>query len=192
MADGAAVQHELILGGQKSGKSRLAVSRVQAWLAGAPDRTAIMVATAEPGDAEMRQRIEHHRAERARDVPGIHVVEEGRHLSAALVAHCRPHCLVVVDCLTLWLTQRLMPGQPEPGHPQSPASLIAELTATLRHAPGPVLLVSNEIGSGVVPMGAEVRAFVDAAGLMNQRVAECCDRVTWMVAGLPVVVKGAA
>lgn len=192
MADGAAVHHELILGGQKSGKSRLAVSRARAWLAGGPARSAVLVATAEAGDAEMRQRIERHRAERARELPGIRVVEEGRDLSAALAAHCSPDCLVVVDCLTLWLTQRLMPGQPGPGHPPSPASLIDELTATLRRAPGPVLLVSNEIGSGVVPMGAEVRAFVDAAGWMNQRVAECCDRVTWVVAGLPVVLKAAA
>jgi len=94
----------------------------------------------------------------------------------------------VVDCLTLWLTNLLMPM----GEPASAAQIAGaqdELLAALQAAPGPVVLVSNEIGLGVIPMGRETRAFVDALGRLNQQAALACERVTLMAAGLPLVLK---
>jgi adenosylcobinamide kinase/adenosylcobinamide-phosphate guanylyltransferase len=101
-----------------------------------------------------------------------------------------PHTLVVVDCLTLWLTNLLMPLQPaQHGRTASLEMVQASLLRALRDARGPVVLVANEIGLGVIPMGSEVRAFVDALGRLNQEVAAACERVTLMAAGLPLSLK---
>ena len=94
--------------------------------------------------------------------------------------------LVVIDCLTLWLTRLLMPAH---GPALDAAAPVQALCEAIRQVPGPVVLVGNEIGLGVIPMGREVRAFVDALGLLNQSVAAACDRVTLMVAGLPLTLK---
>ncbi|MDM0112535.1 bifunctional adenosylcobinamide kinase/adenosylcobinamide-phosphate guanylyltransferase [Variovorax sp. J22R133] len=182
---------ELILGGQKSGKSRRAEQIAAAWLAADAQHCAVLVATAQAHDEEMRQRIARHRSDRARRVPLLRTVEEPLALGAAVSQHSAPQTLVVVDCLTLWLTNRMMPvdgGAP----PAGAASATPEdlLLAAIRNASGPLVLVSNEIGLGVIPMGAEVRAFVDSLGLLNQQVAAACDRVTLMAAGLPLSLKG--
>jgi len=188
---------ELILGGQKSGKSRRAEQLARQWLAGPSDRSAVLIATAQPFDDEMRQRIARHQADRARQVPGLRVLEEPVHLAAAIAHHSAPQTLVVVDCLTLWLTNLLMPaedaefGSFEPLGPVDTAPT-ASLLLAIQQAAGPVVLVGNEIGMGVIPMGREVRAFVDALGRLNQDVAAACERVTLMVAGLPLTLKGAA
>lgn len=182
--------HELILGGQKSGKSRTAETRATQWL-GVPGREAVLIATALAADAEMRQRIARHRDERMARVPELATVEEPRDLAAALRAQCAPQRLVIVDCLTLWLTQLAMPPE---GRSASQADLIGaieHLVLALRRAPGPVVLVSNEIGFGVAPSSAEARRFVDALGLLHQSVAATCGRVTLMVAGCELCVKGA-
>jgi adenosylcobinamide kinase/adenosylcobinamide-phosphate guanylyltransferase len=180
---------ELILGGQKSGKSRRAELLARDWLAGAPDRNAVLIATAPGHDEEMRARIARHRVDRAARVPGLATVEEPLMLAATIAALSTPRTLLVVDCLTLWLTNRLMPLA-------GPACSADELEAAQRAleqavagASGPLLLVGNEIGLGVIPMGREVRAFVDALGQLNQRMAACCARVTLMAAGLPLVLK---
>ncbi len=180
---------ELILGGQKSGKSRRAELLARQWLTGGAGRDAVLVATARAGDAEMQARIARHRADRAERVPGLATVEEPLRLAQAIAACSTPDTLVVVDCLTLWLTNRLMPAE---GAACPPAALAAEqdaLAQAVRQAPGPLVLVGNEIGLGVVPLGPEVRAFVDALGLLNQCMAACCARVTLMAAGLPLVLK---
>lgn len=181
---------ELILGGQKSGKSRLAESRAHAWLAASPQRRAVCLATGLAGDDEMRRRIERHRQDRAARVPGLATHEEPRELAQALQQLSRPDTLVVVDCLTTWLTQALMPP---PG--LTPVADIAQvrqqLCDTLARLPGPVVLVGNEIGWGVIPLGSEVRRFVDELGLLNQAVAQVADRVTLAVAGCSLTVKGA-
>ena len=192
--------HSLILGGARSGKSRRAEMRAAQWLKGGG--TAVLIATAAAGDAEMADRIARHRADRALRVPLLQthelvgdVVNElaselANELSAAVLAHSTPTQLVVVDCLTLWLTQLAMPLQ---GPPATPARLQEEgesLCAALRAADGPVLLVSNEIGLGVMPMGAETRRFVDALGWLHQAVAEACSRVSLMVAGQELMLKG--
>jgi adenosylcobinamide kinase / adenosylcobinamide-phosphate guanylyltransferase len=183
------MRHEFILGGQRSGKSRCAEARAAAWLA-QPGRSAVLLATALAGDDEMRARIERHRVDRARRVPALLTVEEPRELSRALRQHSAPHRLVVIDCLTLWLTNLLMPLQGDALDDADLASTTAALCEALRGAPGPVLLVSNEIGLGLTPMTTPLRRFVDELGRLHQRVAQACERVTLMVAGLELPVKG--
>lgn len=198
---------ELILGGQKSGKSRRAEALAQSWLAQSANHKAVLIATAQPWDDEMRQRITRHQLDRAQRVPGIRTVEEPLRLAEAITTHSQADTLVVVDCLTLWLTHWLMPfeGHPPPAdaHPddinrkfitnkpvapvyQAPVAMLLE---SISNTPGPLVLVGNEIGLGVIPMGAEVRAFVDALGGLNQDVARACQRVTLMAAGLPLTLK---
>jgi adenosylcobinamide kinase/adenosylcobinamide-phosphate guanylyltransferase len=187
---------ELILGGQKSGKSRRAELLARHWLAQSAGHAAVLIATAQPFDDEMRQRIDRHQSDRAERVPGMQLVEEPVHLAAAIARHSAPQTLVVVDCLTLWLTNLLMPAENaslEPLNPLGPADIAqtASLLVAIRQSAGPVVLVGNEIGMGVIPMGREVRAFVDALGRLNQDVASVCERVTLMAAGLPLTLKGA-
>jgi len=187
---------ELILGGQKSGKSRRAELLARQWLAQSPAHRALLVATGQAWDDEMRERIARHQRERAARVPGLATLEEPRDLAGALARHGTPETLVVVDCLTLWLTHWLMPAaaaapEYEPNRPpaqdwQAQAALFFE---AIRQTPGPVVLVGNEIGLGVIPMGREVRAFVDALGALNQQAAQACARVTLMAAGLPLFLK---
>lgn len=178
---------ELILGGQRSGKSRRAESLAQAWLARSPQRSAVLIATGQAHDEEMRARIAQHQRDRAQRVPGLATVEEPLRLAEAISAHSHADTLVVVDCLTLWLTNHLMPASGAAGLAPIDAMLQA-----LRQAPGPVVLVGNEIGLGVIPMGREVRAFVDELGRLNQAVAQACERVSFMAAGLPLTLKGRA
>ena len=184
---------ELILGGQKSGKSRRAESLAAAWLAAAPGHRAVLVATALAHDGEMHARIARHQRERAARVPGLATREAPHDLPAAIAQAGGGETLRVVDCLTLWLTQRLMPlSDSEPNRPpaldeRAPEAIIIE---AIRVCPGPIVLVGNEIGLGVIPLGREVRAFVDALGTLNQQVAAACERVTLMAAGLPLTLKG--
>jgi adenosylcobinamide kinase / adenosylcobinamide-phosphate guanylyltransferase len=177
---------ELILGGARSGKSGYAEQRARecGW-------RVTYIATATPGDAEMQQRIAEHRQHR----PGEWlVVEEAVALAEVLARHAAPeHCLIV-DCLTLWLSNILFP-QDLPGARSPPdAGLFARervaLLDLVPRLPGRVLFVSNEVGLGVVPLGAGTRRFGDEAGRLNQDLARLCERVTFMVAGLPWTLKG--
>jgi adenosylcobinamide kinase/adenosylcobinamide-phosphate guanylyltransferase len=193
-------QSELILGGQKSGKSRRAELLARQWLDQSSAHNAVLIATAQPWDEEMRQRIARHQADRAQRVPDMTTVEEPLALAEAIAQHSRADTLVVVDCLTLWLTNLLMPAEPHAVVPDllpnRPVALVqqaqaATLLIAIENAPGPVVIVGNEIGLGVIPMGREVRAFVDALGRLNQDVASVCSRVTLMAAGLPLTLKDA-
>ena len=196
---------ELILGGQKSGKSRRAEFLARDWLLQSPDHKAVLIATAQPWDEEMRQRIARHQRDRAERVPGLTTVEEPLQLAQAINRLSRPDTLLVVDCLTLWLTNLLMPMADEntiklPIN-QRLAGDFTAYTAMLSIAisgqkngkkndvEGLIVIVSNEIGLGVIPMGLEVRAFVDALGNLNQEIAQVCDKVTLMAAGLPLSLK---
>jgi len=187
---------ELILGGQKSGKSRRAELLARDWLARSADHRAVLIATGQAWDDEMRERIARHQRDRAERVPGLQTVEEPRDVAAAVVRRSAPQTLVVVDCLTLWLTHWTMPlgfetmdlEQKQAQAPEWNAQAAMFLEA-IRQSPGPVVLVGNEIGLGVIPMGREVRAFVDALGMLNQQVAQVCPRVTLMAAGLPLTLK---
>jgi adenosylcobinamide kinase/adenosylcobinamide-phosphate guanylyltransferase len=191
MTEFTIARSELILGGQKSGKSRRAELLARQWVQQSPDHHAVMIATAQPWDDEMRLRIARHQQERAERVPGMTTVEEPLALAEAIARHSTPATLVVVDCLTLWLTNQLMPVDFEPNSPpaQVESAQIASFLIAIAQAPGPVVLVGNEIGLGVIPMGREVRAFVDALGRLNQQVAATCERVTLMAAGLPLTLK---
>ncbi len=180
---------ELILGGQRSGKSARAETLAAQWLGASPAHRAVFVATATAWDNEMRDRIARHQRDRAQRVPGMVTLEEPLDLAGALVRHSAADTLVVVVCLTLWLTNLLMPARGEAAPAQAGADA---LVRALGDHTGPVILVSNEIGLGVIPMGAGVRAFVDALGRLNQQVAAACDRVTLMAAGLPLTLKDKA
>lgn len=180
---------ELILGGQKSGKSRRAEELALAWLDQHESHRAVLIATAQPWDEEMRERIERHKRERAARVPRLETVEEPLALAEALTRVGSPDTLVVVDCLTLWLTNRLMPAMPG----EAPAGDGEESIATaIARCAGPLVLVSNEIGLGVIPMGRDTRAFVDSLGRLNQAAALACERVTLMAAGQALMLKGSA
>ncbi len=187
---------ELILGGQKSGKSRRAELLARDWLAQSADHRAVLIATGEAWDDEMRERIARHQRDRAERVPGLQAVEEPHDVAAALVRLSTPQTLLVVDCLTLWLTHWTMPASDEAMDLKQKQALALDWQAqaamfleAIRQSPGPVVLVGNEIGLGVIPMGREVRAFVDALGALNQQVAQVCPRVTLMAAGLPLTLK---
>ena len=190
-----AARSELILGGQKSGKSRRAELLARSWLAQSPSHQAVMIATAQPWDDEMRERIARHQTDRAERVPGMQTVEEPLALGETLARYSQPQTLVVVDCLTLWLTNLLMPAENNEQNEAAAHAARAQVAMVLRaieNAAGPVVLVGNEIGLGVIPLGRETRAFVDALGLLNQQVAQACQRVTFMAAGLPLTLKGTA
>jgi adenosylcobinamide kinase/adenosylcobinamide-phosphate guanylyltransferase len=181
---------EFILGGQRSGKSRRAETLARQWLDTAPDRRAVLVATAQAWDEEMCARIARHQIDRAERVPGMRTVEEPTALAEALRRGSDPQTLVVIDCLTLWLTNLMMPADPVQALNEAGVIAATEaLCAAVAGASGPVVLVGNEIGLGVIPLGREVRAFVDALGRLNQAVAARCERVTFMAAGLPLALK---
>lgn len=177
---------ELILGGQKSGKSRAAESRANDWLSMASHR-AVLLATARREDAAMTERIARHQRDRSASAPGLATVECGDDLARVVRSTSRPNTLLVIDCLTLWLTQQLMPltGQPASDVDQQSE----ELLHAIETSAGPLVVVSNEISFGVVPMGEQTRAFVDALGLLHQRLARRCSHVTLMVAGCELSVK---
>ncbi|MBB4845780.1 adenosylcobinamide kinase/adenosylcobinamide-phosphate guanylyltransferase [Paucibacter oligotrophus] len=173
------VQHQLIVGGQRSGKSRHAEQLAGDWLAAAAGRSVLVLATAQAFDTEMRARIQRHQADRP---AGFATLEEPLHLAAALCANADPQRLILVDCLTLWLTNWLMPMDERPDLPAWEAELQA-LLAALPTLPGRIVFVSNEVGWGVSPMSREARFYVDELGRLNQAVAARCQDLTLMVAG---------
>jgi len=165
----------LVLGGARSGKSRYAESLIEAlpppW---------IYLATAEAHDAEMAERIAAHRARRDER---WQTVEAPHDLAGALRA-APTEAAVLVDCLTLWLSNRML-AEADMDHE------IERLEAALVEQKGTVVLVSNEVGAGIVPDNALARRFQDLQGTLNQRIAARASRVIFMVAGLPLHVKGA-
>ena len=167
----------LILGGARSGKSALAET-----IAHDSGREVVYIATAQPADAEMRERIEHHRARR----PGHWLgVEEPAALAIALRNHVGQERCVLVDCLTLWLSNLL--ADPDQSRFERERDALLDVLPAL---PGEIVLVSNEVGLGIVPMGALTRRFVDEAGRLHQAIARQCDRVLFVAAGLPLALKG--
>ncbi|HYA73007.1 MAG TPA: bifunctional adenosylcobinamide kinase/adenosylcobinamide-phosphate guanylyltransferase [Roseiarcus sp.] len=166
----------LVLGGARSGKSRYAQALAEA---AASER--LFLATASPGDAEMAARIARHRAGRG---AGWRTLEEPLELAAVLRAEAREGRVVLVDCVTLWLSNLLLADL-------DPAEKIADLVETVATLGGPAVFVSNEVGSGVVPATELGRAFRDWQGRANQELARGCDAVALVSAGLPVLLKPA-
>ncbi|MDL2339681.1 MAG: bifunctional adenosylcobinamide kinase/adenosylcobinamide-phosphate guanylyltransferase, partial [Pseudomonadota bacterium] len=154
-----------------------------------PARSAVLLATARAGDEEMRLRIAHHRLDRAQRVPRLETEEVPVDLAQAVFRHSAPGRLVIVDCLTLWLTNLLMPLDGEPLGDAAWDLTRESLCDAIGAARGPLLLVSNEIGLGLSPLPREARRFVDHLGRLHQAVAARCTCVTWMVAGIEVPVK---
>jgi adenosylcobinamide kinase/adenosylcobinamide-phosphate guanylyltransferase len=165
----------LVLGGARSGKSRYAETVV----AGAA-AFGTYIATAEAGDAEMAARIAAHRAQRG---PFWRTIEEPFDLAGAIRRHAEPARPILVDCLTLWLSNLM-------GADRVVAHESETLRAALREAAGPVVLVANEVGLGLVPETPLGREFRDATGRVNQDIAALADRVVFVAAGLPLVLKG--
>jgi adenosylcobinamide kinase/adenosylcobinamide-phosphate guanylyltransferase len=167
----------LVLGGARSGKSRYAET-----LIAHAATTATYIATAEPGDDEMAARIAEHRSRRG----GFwRTVEVPLDLAPAILAHADPTRPILVDCLTLWLSNLLGAGRLVEHESE-------RLRGVLRGVAGPVVLVANEVGLGLVPETPLGRQFRDAAGRLNQEIAALADRVVFLAAGLPLVLKGAA
>lgn len=166
----------LVLGGARSGKSRYAQMLAEA---AAAER--IFLATAAAGDAEMAARIARHRADRG---PGWRTLEEPLELAAVLRAEAGEGRVVLVDCVTLWLSNAMFAER-------DPAAAIADLVAAVADLRGPVVLVSNEVGAGVVPASALGREFRDWQGRANQELARACGAVVGVAAGLPTLLKPA-
>jgi len=169
-------RHVLVLGGARSGKTAFGES-----LALRSGSSPVYVATAEVLDGEMRDRVASHQAGRADQ---FSTIEEPLALSKALIKAAKSHDVILVDCLTLWITNLLLSGD-------NVANQVEKLAQTLRQLDNTrVILVSNEVGLGIVPDNAMARTFRDLAGSAHQRLAEICDDVYFVVAGLPMTLKG--
>ncbi|MBU1392509.1 MAG: bifunctional adenosylcobinamide kinase/adenosylcobinamide-phosphate guanylyltransferase [Gammaproteobacteria bacterium] len=201
----------LVLGGARSGKSRYGEALVRQYTALGFD--ACYVATAQALDDEMATRIAKHQAGRTDDGIEWQLFEESLALTALLKRLAKPGRVILVDCLTLWLTNQLLASSAKVDDEPAPtewsgadlitstsqasnyealASWQAEKTAfvdSLVELEGVVILISNEVGSGIVPLGELSRQFVDEAGWLNQAVAALADNVTLVVAGLPLALK---
>ncbi|MGL3821647.1 bifunctional adenosylcobinamide kinase/adenosylcobinamide-phosphate guanylyltransferase [Sphingopyxis sp. R3-92] len=164
----------LILGGARSGKSRHAQSLAEAF-----DGDLIFIATGEAYDEEMAERIDRHRADRG---PRWDTIEAPLALGDAIRAHAAPDRLLLIDCLTLWVSNLMHAGRDIGGATD-------DLIAAMRDAQGPVILVSNEVGLGIVPDNALARRFRDEAGRVNQAVAAAASEVSFVAAGLPLRLK---
>jgi adenosylcobinamide kinase / adenosylcobinamide-phosphate guanylyltransferase len=164
----------LVLGGARSGKSRYAEELIEA-----AAECGTYCATAQALDAEMTARIEAHRVRRGEF---WRTVEEPLALAAVIAAEAQRQRPLLIDCLTLWLSNVTLAGR-------SVEDEAAALGAALRLAAGPVVLVSNEVGMGLVPETPLGRRFRDAAGRLNQDMAALADRVMFVAAGLPLVLK---
>jgi len=167
----------LIIGGCRSGKSSHALR-----LAEEIQGKKIFIATCIPHDDEMEKRVANHRKERGRN---WETVEAPLDLPEAISEFALKADVVIADCLTLWISNLMMEKTGE----KKMVIEINRLVHSIKNAPSPVILVSNEVGAGIVPENPLARAFRDSAGFVNQRVAETSNRVIWMVAGLPVVIK---
>jgi len=171
----------LILGGARSGKSAYAEK-----LATDSGQPVTYIATAQVYDVEFGQRVEHHKVRRPAHWK---TVEQPFNLGATLQAHAKANEVVIVDCLTLWLAQCICPDcdRPENLSWQHERSALLETLPTLA---GTVLLVSNEVGMGIVPLGEINRQFQDEQGRLNQAIAQLADKVSFIAAGLPLTLKG--
>jgi adenosylcobinamide kinase/adenosylcobinamide-phosphate guanylyltransferase len=171
-----ATGHILVLGGARSGKTTFAER-----LAMRTGQKPVYLATAEALDREMRERVETHRRARA---GRFATIEEPINLTEALIESSKEFDTILVDCLTLWITNLL-------GHGVNVASAVDELAVALRQIKtARVILVSNEVGLGIVPDNALARTFRDLAGAAHQRLAEICEDVYFVAAGLPMTLKG--
>ena len=167
----------LVIGGCKSGKSGFALT-----LAEESGQNPIFMATCVPLDDEMKDRVKRHRAERSNRWYTVDVPE---FLPEAVAEYGKKENVLLVDCMTLWITNLLLKFD----NTDTVNDRVERLIRALETAPCPVILVSNEVGAGIVPGNRLARVFRDAAGIANQKFAAAANRVVWMVAGIPSVIK---
>jgi adenosylcobinamide kinase/adenosylcobinamide-phosphate guanylyltransferase len=170
----------LFIGGCRSGKSRRALELAEA----TPATNRLYIATCIPQDEEMRRRVASHQQERGSDWETLEIPLD---LPAALETHAAEDTLVLVDCLTLWISNLMLERHWQ--RAQEAQGSIRTLIRSLHKSRGSIVLVSNEVGTGIVPENPLARLFRDVAGAMNQEVADAATRVVWTVAGIPVKIK---
>jgi adenosylcobinamide kinase/adenosylcobinamide-phosphate guanylyltransferase len=168
----------LVTGGCRSGKSRHAQNLAEA----VPGVRRCYIATCVPLDEEMQRRVARHQADRG---PEWRTVEEPIAVARAIDAHSAKANVILVDCLTLWISNLMGAGKDM----DAVVAAARELSETVGRSACPVILVTNEVGAGIVPKNALARTYRDTAGLVNQSLAAACDRVVWTVAGIPVQIK---
>ncbi len=168
----------LVIGGCRSGKSSFALDYANRHF-----RQKVFLATGQALDDEMKRRISRHREARG---PDWKTIEEPKKLTEALEALRFQAEVILIDCLTLWVSNLLMDGEGE----EQILSRVEGLIELIQKVPQSIIVVSNEVGAGIVPENKIARIFRDIVGLMNQRVAACSDTVVLTVAGLPHVIKG--
>ena len=168
---------QLILGGARSGKIRLAEQIAQK-----SQKTVIYIATAQANDAEMQQRIQHHQQQRPTE---WQLIEEQLYLAECLEKNDVAEQIILVDCLTLWMSNLLMDSNPDLQMDQC-----RKLLAILPQLKSDIIIVSNETGLGVVPMGEITRKFVDESGRLHQQLGQIAEKVVFCVAGFPMILKG--
>ena len=168
-----------VLGGCRSGKSSYALETAQKF----SGNKKVFIATCVPRDDEMQLRVARHQQERSRH---WHTVEAPLHLSEAIVEAGGKASVLIVDCLTLWVNNLLMENYDS----EQILDQVQSLTRAVSSVTCPVILVSNEVGTGIVPENKLARLYRDLVGSTNQAVAACADQVIWTVAGIPVTIKG--
>jgi adenosylcobinamide kinase / adenosylcobinamide-phosphate guanylyltransferase len=166
----------LVLGGCRSGKSRHALELAEK----ISEKNRVFIATCVPYDEEMKDRVRCHQQDRDSSWTTVDAPVE---LADAVSKYSRKANVILADCLTLWMSNLLMESK-------NLENRIEELTTAISQVQSPVIIVSNEVGTGIVPENALARQYRDAVGLANQKVAACVDKVIWVVAGIPVRIKG--
>lgn len=173
-------QISFVIGGCRSGKSRQALALAETFAV----EQRVFIATCVALDEEMRQRVTAHQKERGGD---WQTVEAPLELSQAIATHTAGDTVVLVDCLTLWISNLIMETEARQAEAYVPK--IRQLVQSLATVRGPIVLVSNEVGTGIVPENKMARLFRDVVGILNQEIARAATRVIWMVAGIPVKIK---
>ena len=168
-----------VIGGCRSGKSTYALQTAEK----VPAELKIFIATCVPQDDEMKRRVARHQKDRSQNWV---TVEAPLDLPDAVLRNSRRADIILVDCLTLWVSNLLM----DPGDENKIEDTISQLIEALEQAICPIVLVSNEVGTGIVPENKLARQYRDLIGLVNQAVAKTAGKVIWMVAGIPVTIKG--
>ena len=167
-----------VTGGCRSGKSSHALELAEK----ISEHDKIFIATCIPHDNEMQQRITAHKKERCESWQTLEIPLS---IADAITKNSKNAGVILVDCITLWLSNLLLENFDQ----EAVEKHVDKLSKALEKSKCPVVLVSNEVGAGIVPENKLARLFRDTAGFANQKIAECADRVIWMVAGIPVVIK---
>lgn len=195
MPDLRIARSELILGAEAAAKMARAQALAEAWLAAGPGHRVVYIATAQAWDTDMRTLVDRHRAD-GHPAGRLVTVEEPTELAHALGTDSRADTLIVVDCLTLWLTASLMQAlTPDAsdaymaaGHPTRAPTL----AQAVRACAGPLVLVSHQLDPASLPPRKDAEAFLDTLGVLNQQAARACERVTLMAGSDPLTLKEGA